>query len=284
MSSSFSPSWLTSPSCSALDIDSSSPTALLIVQWLRFILLSPCPQRVLLSAVDSIFLLSLLAFAAVKLYSRFTSNTTSNNTITKPLLQEKDSDYKVTFWFKLPLLVTTLLAIAYTVLSILAFTQTSLSSWKLIEALFRLFQAASNIVVAILMAHEKKFKASKHPLSLRIYWIANLMVSCLFATSAIVRLITIDVAKVELCLRVDDVFSLVNLPLSAFLFLVAMKGSTGIQVIRISDVVTTYQSLYSDRTLSPYAYSSSSLLCIFCTHRVYVTRHINSFLFPKIYR
>ena len=153
MSSSFSPSWLTSPSCSALDIDSSSPTALLIVQWLRFILLSPCPQRVLLSAVDSIFLLSLLAFAAVKLYSRFTSNTTSNNTITKPLLQEKDSDYKVTFWFKLPLLVTTLLAIAYTVLSILAFTQTSLSSWKLIEALFRLFQAASNIVVAILMAH-----------------------------------------------------------------------------------------------------------------------------------
>ncbi|KAH1147222.1 hypothetical protein GLYMA_15G148500v4 [Glycine max] len=256
MSPSFSPSWLTSPSCSTLDIDSSSPTALLIVQWLRFIFLSPCPQRVLLSAVDSIFLLSLLAFAAAKLYSRFTSNATSNSTITKPLLQEKDSDYKVTFWFKLPLLVTTLLAIAYTVLSILAFTQTSLPSWKLIEALFRLFQAVSNIVVAILMVHEKKFKASKHPLSLRIYWIANLVVSCLFATSAIVRLITVDVVKLELSLRVDDIFSLVNLPLSAFLFLVAMKGSTGIQVIRISDVVTTYQSLYTDRTLSPYAYSS----------------------------
>ncbi|KAL2341766.1 hypothetical protein Fmac_009706 [Flemingia macrophylla] len=250
-----SPSWLASPSCSPLDIDSSSPSAQLLLHWLRFIFLSPCPQRLLLSAVDLVFLLFLLAFAAHKLYSRFTSN--SNSTITKPLLQDKDSDYKVTFWFKLPFLVTTLLATAYTVLAILAFTQTSLGSWKLIEALFRVFQAIANIVVVILLVHEKKFKAVKHPLSLRIYWIANLVVSCLFATSAIVRMVTVDDgARLELSLRVDDVFSLVNLPLSAFIFLVAMKGSTGIQVIRISDVVRTYRWLSNDRTLSPYAYAS----------------------------
>ncbi|TKY72603.1 ABC transporter C family member 4 [Spatholobus suberectus] len=256
LSSSSSPSWLTSPSCSSLAIDSSSPSAQLLVQWLRFIFLSPCPQRLILSALDLVFLLSLLAFAAHKLYSRFTSNATSNSTITKPLLPEKDSDYKVTLWFKLPFLVTTLLAIAYTVLGILAFTQTNLASWKLIETLFRLLQVVANIAVVILMVQEKKFKAAKHPLSLRIYWIANLLVSCLFATSAIVRLVLVDGARLELSLRVDDIFSLVNLPLSAFLFLVAMKGSTGIQVIRISDVVRTYQCLSNGRTLSPYAYAS----------------------------
>ncbi|RDX86659.1 ABC transporter C family member 14, partial [Mucuna pruriens] len=251
MSSSYSSSWLTSPSCSSLAVDSS------LVQWLRFIFLSPCPQRLLLSALDLIFLLSLLAFVAHKLYSRFTSNTTSTSTITKPLLPEKDSDYKVTLWFKLPFLVTTLLTIAYTVLGVLAFTQTNISSWEHIEALFRFFQAISNVAAVILMVHEKKFKAAKHPLSLRIYWVANLVVSCLFATSAIVRLVTVDGERLELSLRVDDIFSLVNLPLSVFLFMVAIKGSTGIQVIRISDLVrTTYQCLSNDYNLSPYAYAS----------------------------
>jgi len=257
MSSSFPPSWLTSPSCSTLDIDSSSPTAFLTVQWLRFLLLSPCPQRVILSGVDSIFLLIVFAFSAVKLYSRFTSPRTSSSSVTKPLLQEeKRSHYKVTFWFKLTFLVTTLLVAAYAVLGVLAYTQTSLSSWTVIEALFRLFQAAANIVVVILLVHENKFKALEHPLSLRMYWIANMVVSCFFAVSAIVRFVIVDGARLELSLRVDDVFSLVNLPLSAFLFVVAVKGVTGIQVVGISDEVTAYQCLSSERNLSPYAHSS----------------------------
>ncbi|KAK7303787.1 hypothetical protein RJT34_14704 [Clitoria ternatea] len=248
-----SPSWLTSPSCSPLAIDSSSSSAQLIVQWLRFIFLSPCPQRVLLSAVDLFFLLSLLAFAVHRLYSRFTYNVNSNPTITKPLLQE-DSDYKITLWFKLPLLVTTLLAIAYTVLSILVLTQSNLASWKPIEALFRLFQAVSCIVIVILMVHEKKFKALKHPVSLRIYWVANFVFAFLFAASAIVRLVIVD--ELELSLRVDDFLSLGHLPLSLFLFVIAIKGSSGIQVIRISDVDTTSQWLSNGINLSPYAYAS----------------------------
>ncbi|XP_061370562.1 ABC transporter C family member 14-like [Gastrolobium bilobum] len=253
------PSWLTTPSCSPLIIDSSSPSSQLLVQWLRFIFLSPCPQRVLLSAVDIFFLLSLLAFAAYNLYSRFSSNANSGSSISKPLLQEKDSDYKVTLWFKLPLSVTILLAIAYTVLSVLAFTQSNLASWKRIEALFRFSHAIVNVVIVILMLHEKKFKASKHPLSLRIYWIANLVIACLFATSAIVRLVTVDEHRLDLNLRIDDIFSLVNLPLSMFLFIIAIKGSSGIRVIRICDTVEssrTYQRLSMDRTLSPYAYAS----------------------------
>jgi len=249
--------WLTSPSCTLLPIESSSSTPKLILQWLTFLCLSPCPQRLLLSSLDSLFLLFLLAFAAQKLYSRFYSRANTSSSITKPLLQEKDSDYKITFLFKLAFLVTTLLAITYTVLGILAFTQTNnLSSWKQIEALFRLFQAITNIVIVILMIHEKKFKSSKHPLSLRIYWIANFVIATLFATSAIVRLITVGEEKLELSLRIDDIFSLVNLPLSVFFFVISIKGSSGIHVIRISDVVATYPSISIDRTLSPYACSS----------------------------
>src|SRR4051812_25171 len=115
----FSSSWLTSPSCTLWPIDSSSSTPNLILQWLTFLFLSPCPQRLLLSALDFLFLLFLLAFAAHKLYSRFNSASNSTSSITKPLLQEKDSDYRVTFLFKLPLLVTILLAITYTVLGVL---------------------------------------------------------------------------------------------------------------------------------------------------------------------
>ncbi|RHN73198.1 putative xenobiotic-transporting ATPase [Medicago truncatula] len=255
--SSSSSAWLTSPSCTLLPIHSSSSTPQFILQWLRFIFLSPCPQRLLLSALDSLFLLSLLAFSAQKLYSRFYSSSNSTSLITKPLLQKNDSDYRITFWFKLAFLLTTLLAISYTVLGILAFTQTNnLSSWKQIEALFRLFQAITNIVIVILMVHEIKLKASTHPLPLRIYWAANFVIASLFTASAIVRMITVGETKLELNLRIDDIFSLVNLPLSVFFFVISIKGSSGIHVIRISDVVATYPSVSTDRTLSPYACSS----------------------------
>ncbi|CAK8531696.1 unnamed protein product [Lathyrus sativus] len=250
-------SWLASPSCTLWPIDSSSSTPNLMLQWLTFLFLSPCPQRLVLSALDFFFLLSLLAFAAHKLYSRFNSTTNSNSSITKPLLPEKDSDYRITFWFKLPFLVTILLAITYTVLGVLAFTQTdNITSWKQIEALFRLFQAIVNIVIVILMIHEKKFKSSKHPLSLRIYWVANFVIATLFAASAIVRIVTVSGEKLELSLRIDDIFSLVNLPLSVFFFVISIKGSSGIHVIRISDEGAIHPLISRDRTLSPYACSS----------------------------
>ncbi|RYR13167.1 hypothetical protein Ahy_B04g070294 isoform L [Arachis hypogaea] len=255
--SSSSSSWLTSSSCSPLSVDSSSPTSQLVAQWLRFIFLSPCPQRLLLSAIDLIFLITLLAFAAQKIYSRFSSNANSGSTITKPLLQDKDSDYKVTLWFKLPLLVTSLLALTYTVLSILAFTQSNLASWRQIEALFRLAQAITNIVIVILMVHEKKFKAPKHPLSLRFYWIANFVAAFLFATSAIIRLVSVEESSLEANLRVDDVFSFINLAVSLFLLVIAIKGSSGIDAIRISDVIESSRTwLSNDRTTSLYGNAS----------------------------
>ena len=106
------------------------------------------------------------------------------------------------------------------------------------------------------MLHEKKFKSSKHPLSLRIYWIANFVIASLFAISAVFRIVNASEEKLELSLRIDDVFSLVNLPLSVFFFVISIRGSSGIHVIRISDVVATYTSVPTDGNLSPYAGSS----------------------------
>jgi hypothetical protein len=51
-------------------------------------------------------------------------------------------------------------------------------SWKLVDGLFWLIQAITHAVITILMFHEKRFQAVAHPLSLRIYWVANFIVYC----------------------------------------------------------------------------------------------------------
>ncbi|XP_020101725.1 ABC transporter C family member 14-like isoform X1 [Ananas comosus] len=57
--------WLVSLTCSA---SASSPHSFL--QWLRFLLLSPCPQRILAVAVDAAFLSALLVLALLRLRPR----------------------------------------------------------------------------------------------------------------------------------------------------------------------------------------------------------------------
>ncbi|XP_020113775.1 ABC transporter C family member 14-like [Ananas comosus] len=56
--------WLTSLACSP-------PPSTPPLQWLRFLFLSPCPQRFLLSAADALFLLTLIALSIPRLLSRF---------------------------------------------------------------------------------------------------------------------------------------------------------------------------------------------------------------------
>lgn len=88
--------------------------------------------------------------------------------------------------------------------------------------------------ISILVAHEKKFKAVAHPIFLRLYWVLNFVVIALFVVCAIMRL----VSKGEVLhqnLKVDDIFFLVNLPISAFLFVDAIRRSSGISVLGESD-------------------------------------------------
>ncbi|XP_043697067.1 ABC transporter C family member 14-like [Telopea speciosissima] len=213
-------SWITSLTCASSAIQSPA-------EWLRFIFLSPCPQRKLVSVVDLLFLLILFAFAVQKLCSRVRSRRHSDSSVDIPLLERKRNHLRTNVWFKLSLILTVLLAITYTVLCIFVLVRNTESSWKTPEAVFLLIQAATHLTIAILIAHQKRFKATSHPMTLRVYWVANFAIVCLFSVSAIIRLCSVQ-WKQEPELRTDDVFFIVNIPVSAFLLLVAIRGSTGI--------------------------------------------------------
>ncbi|KAM0050640.1 putative ABC-type xenobiotic transporter [Helianthus debilis subsp. tardiflorus] len=205
--------------------------ASLILQWLRFILFSPCSQRALLSTVDLIFLLTLFVFAVQKLYSRFTSNTSSVN---EPLISKSRVTVNTNIWFKLYVFVTAILTVLSIVSSILAFTQDTQMTWKLIDGICWLIQAISFFAITILIIHEKRVQAATHPLSLRVFWGVNFIVIALLASSSIVRLVsgTENTSPFES----DDIISLICLPFSAFLLIVSITGSTGIIVMNESEL------------------------------------------------
>ncbi|XP_052199207.1 ABC transporter C family member 14 [Diospyros lotus] len=229
-------SWFTSFSCSSSVIQSSEAAAISpIFQWLRFIFLSPCPQRALLSSVDILFLLALFILLIQKLYSRFASGGHPNPDANKPLLRNQRTVLRSTLWFKLSLTATVLLAIVYTVLCILAFVRRSQLQEKLVDGLFWLIQAITHVVVTVLIVHEKRFEAVTHPLSLRIYWVANFIISSLFFASGIIRVICLE--QPDPHLRLDDVTSFVTYTLSILLLIVAIRGTTGITVTRESESV-----------------------------------------------
>ncbi|RDX89032.1 ABC transporter C family member 4, partial [Mucuna pruriens] len=216
--------WVTSISCSP----NATPN---LPHWLRFIFLSPCPQRALLSVADILLLLILFVFALVKLYSRFTSNGNPNSELDKPLIRNnRVSDRTTTTWFKLTLTATAVWTVLYTVACVLVFTSSTKEPWKQIDGFFWLLQAITQLVVAVLIIHEKRFEAVAHPLSLRIYWIANFIMVSLFTASGVIRLVSPGVEEGKhLTFMVDDTVSFISLPLSIFLLFVAVKGSTGIE-------------------------------------------------------
>ncbi|KAI8561655.1 hypothetical protein RHMOL_Rhmol04G0357200 [Rhododendron molle] len=228
-------SWLTSPECSTSVIQSSDGVSAAI-QWLGFIFLSPCPQRLLVSAIDVLFLLTLFVFSIRKLYSRFFPKSTPNSSINKPLLEINKSHFRATTWFNLSLVLTFLLATCYTVLCILAFIQGTESPWQLTEALFWLVQAITHVAILILIAHEKKFEAVTHPMSLRIYWVANFVLVSLLTASGVTHFITVG-GNFDSVMKTDDIVFFVVLPTSAFLFVVAVQGSSGI-VVREPEIDT----------------------------------------------
>lgn len=221
-------SWLNSPSCSM--IESSEDKALgAIIQWSRFIFLSPCPQRVLLSSIDILFLLILLVFPLQKLYSRFKSGGRINSDLSKPLIGNSRPLIRTTIFFKLSLIVSGLLTICYIVSSILTFSSSVQSTWRIANGMFWLVQGLTHAVIAILLIHERRFEATKHPLTLRIYWTINFIITSLFMASAIIRMVSTG-ATDELNLTLDDIISIASFPLSLVLLFVAIKGSTGVMV------------------------------------------------------
>ncbi|KAI3506659.1 hypothetical protein L1887_21222 [Cichorium endivia] len=218
-------SWMTSISCSSSSVVAADASGIsFALQWLAFIFLTPCPQRALLSSIDVLFLLVLFFFAIQKLYSRFTSNRSTNGN-EEPLIPKSRVVVSTNVWFKLSLLVTSILAVLSIVSSILAFTR---NPQVLIDGICWVIQAVTFLVISVLIIHEKRFHALTHPLSLRVFWVVNSIVIALVASSGIARLIS-GTRNTTLS-KSEDIVSLISLPFSVFLLILSITGSTGITV------------------------------------------------------
>ncbi|XP_010518496.1 PREDICTED: ABC transporter C family member 4 [Camelina sativa] len=256
-------SWLSELSCSSsavLEPTSSLPVA---IQWLRFVLLSPCPQRALFSAVDLLLFLLLLCFALLKLFYSSSSSSSSSEInggdaqIRKPLLGNRaTTTTTTTAWFKTTLVATLLLSFCSVVLCVLAFTRKPRTpSQGLIDPLFWLIHSVTHVVIAVILLHEKRFASLSHPLSLRIYWISSFFLTSLFSVSAILRFISSDAAVT--LLSEEDVASFFSLPLTAFLLVASVRGTTGIATAESNGPPPTDAALDKSNNVSPYASASA---------------------------
>ncbi|KAH6831928.1 multidrug resistance-associated protein 4 [Perilla frutescens var. hirtella] len=250
--------WLTSLECSTSIVQSSdnSSSFSVMLKWLEFIFLAPCMQRILFLAIDLVFLLALLVLALKRLYNRFLIG---RNSLEKPLLGVDSSGLRITLWFKATFVVIALLASAYAAVSILAFSRGLGSEWNVIEVSFKLLQAMTNVVFLVVIAHERKFGAVSHPLPLRVYWGCSSVLVCLFSATAVIRLVS-SYENVDQDMEVDDFFSLASFPLYIFLFVVAIKGSTGISKNVEDDDENTRQDLHESSVDNLSGYATASLI------------------------
>ncbi|XP_008800828.2 LOW QUALITY PROTEIN: ABC transporter C family member 14-like [Phoenix dactylifera] len=254
-SSSSSSSWFNSLTCKP------SSSIHQPLQWLRFIFLSPCPQRLLFSAVDAVFLLLLLAFALHKLCSRLLRRRGGggepDSDSRKPLLAASRVVIRTDLRFKLALAISSLFAASYAVLLVLALTRLPRSQWQLAEAAFVLLQFLCHTAAAALIAHEKRFRAVTHPATLRTYWIAGVILTALLSASAIFRF---DAAAP---IFPDDVLSLIALVISLPLLFLAVSGSTGVSVQNLpaaDEPPSRSDSGLNDRKPNVTPYATASLL------------------------
>ncbi|CAN8253900.1 unnamed protein product [Cochlearia groenlandica] len=239
--------WISHLSCSSSE-SSSSP-----MQWLSFVLLSPCPQRLLSSAVDLIFLIILTFFALHKLLS---SSSSSEADLTKPLIARRTIT-RTTGLFKTTVTVTILLSFCSVVLCVLALT--TRTDFKLLDSLFWLIHAVTNAVISVLILHLKRFASSNHPLSLRCYWVSTFVVTSLFTVSGILRLLSDDSSSAA-SLRADDIASFVSFPLTAVLLIVSVKGSTGVTTTSRVAIPAKSNDAALEKSENVSLYASASLV------------------------
>ncbi|KAG0452559.1 hypothetical protein HPP92_025223 [Vanilla planifolia] len=244
-------SWVTSTTCFPTTENGAGG-------WLRFIFLSPCPQRGLFSVFDLVYLITLVVFALQKLLPRLVSllHSRRDETISeaaKPLLSNPSS-VRTTWRFKLPLALSSLLAAAFLVLLILAvFTPSSAFSWRLAQIIFLSLQFLCHFATAAIIAHEKRFRAHSHPVTIRVYWLSSFVLYALLSASAILRLSS------STAILPDDITALVFLVFSAFLLVPALSPSTGIHPSASSPAAGSANSGQNESKGNVTAYATASI-------------------------
>ncbi|XP_073009640.1 ABC transporter C family member 14-like [Typha latifolia] len=212
-SSSALPPWLNSLTCSP-------PATVHAFQWLSFLFLSPCPQRLWLAAVDALFLLVLLFFSVRKLLSRRSrlGIGSAENGADKPLLPKPA--VRAGFRFYLALGISAVLA-ALSAACLVA-SLAARSTWQTAESAFLVLQFLAHLAAAAVVGHERRFRSPAHPLTLRLFWLAASLLASLLAASSVVRLAAGEP------IQPDDSLTLVLLALTVPLLALAVTKSTGL--------------------------------------------------------
>uniref|UniRef100_A0A0D9Y8B3 ABC transporter C family member 13 n=1 Tax=Oryza glumipatula TaxID=40148 RepID=A0A0D9Y8B3_9ORYZ len=226
------PWWLTSRTCDVLP--SASPSSSGFAEWAAFLFLSDCSQRVLLSALASLFLLLLLCFALRRAVSSSSSSRRRGGGADgidgddgkRPLLHRPGPApaVRVGVGYVVALAASLALAVFYAVLLVLSLV-TRGGGGGVLEPVFLALQCAAHLAAAAVVAHEKRFRAAHHPLTLRLFWLAASALAVLLAGSAIARLASGAAALP------DDALAIAVLVLSLPLPLLAIAGATGITVV-----------------------------------------------------
>ncbi|KAB8081366.1 hypothetical protein EE612_002522 [Oryza sativa] len=226
------PWWLTSRTCDVLP--SASPSSSGFAEWAAFLFLSDCSQRVLLSALASLFLLLLLCFALRRAVSSSSSSRRRRGGADgidgddgkRPLLHRPGPApaVRVGVGYVVALSASLALAVFYAVLLVLSLV-TRGGGGGVLEPVFLALQCAAHLAAAAVVAHEKRFRAVHHPLTLRLFWLAASALAVLLAGSAIARLASGAAALP------DDALAIAVLVLSLPLPLLAIAGATGITVV-----------------------------------------------------
>lgn len=245
------PWWLATEAC-----DLPSAVGASLGEWTAFLFLSTCSQRVLLSAASAAFLIALLCLGAAKAIStrrrrgRHGSGTYLNGGAEKqPLLERGEAAaVRVGAGFVVALAASAVLAAFYAVLLVLSLaTRGGGEGEALVEAVFLALQCAAHLGAVAVVAHEKRFLAAAHPLTLRLYWLAAPALTALLAGTSVARLAA-AAAKLP-----DDALSVAALALSLPLPLLAISGATGIAAQVPSSAPAEEATTDRKANVTPYA-------------------------------
>jgi ATP-binding cassette subfamily C (CFTR/MRP) protein 1 len=243
------PWWLTTEAC---DLPSAG-----LGEWAAFLFLSTCSQRMLLSAASAVFLVALLCLGAAKLIStrRRRRSHALNGQDKQPLLdRDRDRDgVRVGAGFVVALAASGALAAFYAVLLVLSRVN---RAGEALEAVFLALQCAAHLAAAAVVAHEKRFRAATHPLTLRLYWLAAPALTALLTGTSVARLVS-GAGRLP-----DDALAVAALVLSLPLPLLSILGSTGVVsavVVNDDDDATgadAAAAAATEKNVTPYASAS----------------------------
>ncbi|XBI88118.1 hypothetical protein VPH35_026113 [Triticum aestivum] len=216
-SSSAVPWWLATTACSPPPLSSASLT-----DRLAFLLLSPCPQRALLAAIDLLFLLAALALALrARLLSRQDQQDKEEPLLAKPA-RSRGRGFRFRVSHRLALGASSALAAASFVLLALAFLLLPASGeadWAALQRAFLAAHLLAHLAAAGTVAAEK---ARAHPRHLRAFWLATALLATLFSGSAAARFVAGEPVLP------DDPIAFAGLLLSLPLLYFAVDGSSGL--------------------------------------------------------